>query len=121
MQTYTPYIILVLVILLIVSGIAIRNLLHKHDALIQDIITHRKKIDSVEDETIKYHKYFLKLFNQTYQELQRVDKRGSFSSDDEVGFAFRVIINAIETTKNKLQSLEVEEEEEEGYSEKTTQ
>jgi biopolymer transport protein ExbB/TolQ len=107
----------VLIALLIVAFIAIRNLLSQNDTLLENLQIYSNKIEQIEDETIKYHKYFLELFTQTYQELQRVNKRGSFSSDDEVGFAFRVILSAIETAKNKLLAIETEEE---VYPEKKT-
>ena len=52
-----------------------------------------------------YYKIFLDLFTNAYLEMQRVDKRGSFSSDDEVGFAFKVILNSIESVKGALENL----------------
>jgi hypothetical protein len=100
----------ILTALLIVAGVVIRNLLKQNDSLLESLQIYSNKIDSTEDEAIKYQKYFLELFTQTYQELQRIDKRGSFSSDDEVGFAFRVILTAIATLKERLGSVEIEQE-----------
>jgi rubrerythrin len=97
-------------VLLIVAGVVIRNLLVQVDTLTESLQIYSKKIESVEEEAIKYQKYFLELFTQTYQELQRIDKRGSFSSDDEVGFAFRVILTAIATLKERLGSVQIEQE-----------
>ena len=57
-----------------------------------------------------YYKIFLDLFTNAYLEMQRVDKRGSFSSDDEVGFAFRVILNSIESVKGALENLRKDNE-----------
>ena len=111
MLVFLSIVTVILIILLIVSIIVIRNLLRQNDTLVENLQIYSNKIESVEADTIKYHKYFLELFTQTYQELQRIDKRGSFSSDDEVGFAFRVILTAIETVKNKLGVVETEEEE----------
>ncbi len=102
-------IMMVLAILLVVSIIIIRNLLRQNDTLTENLQIYSNKIESVESDTIKYHRYFLELFTNTYQELQRIDKRGSFSSDDEVGFAFRVILAAIELVKDKLKTVETED------------
>tara|TARA_R110000868_G_scaffold12456_12_gene59588 strand:+ start:41 stop:388 length:348 start_codon:yes stop_codon:yes gene_type:complete len=101
---------ILLTILVIIGGIVVINLLKQNDTLVESLQIYSNKIETVEEEAIKYHKYFLELFTHTYQELQRIDKRGSFSSDDEVGFAFRVILAAIETVKNKLGVVEIEEE-----------
>ena len=40
--------------------------------------------------------------------MQRIDKRGSFSSDDEVGFSFKVIQKAIEVVTVKLREMRKE-------------
>lgn len=111
MTTVLVIIIFILISLLIGAAVVIRNLIAQNDMFEETIQIYSNKIGSVEDEAIKYHRYFLELFTQTYQELQRIDKRGSFSSDDEVGFAFRVIMTAIENVKEKLRLVETEEEE----------
>jgi hypothetical protein len=59
-------------------------------------------------EAINYHQAFLFMFADAYAELQRVDKKGSFSSDDEVGFSFKVIVTAIKNVKEKIESLKDE-------------
>lgn len=62
------------------------------------------------EEIEKYYNVFLKLFSDAYSDMQRVDKRGSFSSDDEVGFAFKVILSAIATVKETLENLRKDQE-----------
>lgn len=99
-----------LVGVVIVTWIVVNNLLRQIDTLTETVEIYSNKIESVEEEAIKYQKYFLELFTQTYQELQRIDKRGSFSSDDEVGFAFRVILTAIATLKERIGSVQIEQE-----------
>lgn len=66
--------------------------------------------ETTKSEIINYHLYFLKLYSEAYSQLERIDQRGSFSSDDEVGFAFKVIIQTIGDVKNKLTDLKIEEE-----------
>lgn len=115
MTTVLSILVAILSIGIVVTLVMIRNLLIQNDKLEEFLQIYSNKIEETELETIKYYKYFLELFTQTYGELSRIDKRGSFSSDDEVGFAFRVIISAIETVKDKLKSIKGEEE---GDSEK---
>jgi hypothetical protein len=64
-------------------------------------------------EAVNYYQAFLFMFTDAYSELQRIDKRGSFSSDDEVGFAFKVIVTAIKNVKEKIQELKDEFENDE--------
>lgn len=109
MTTVLIIVILILSILLIVGGMVVRNLLKQIDVLEETIQVYSNKIDSVEEEAIKYQRYYLELITQTYKELQRIDKRGSFSSDDEVGFSFRILFTAIENLKLKLGLIEIEE------------
>jgi len=118
MITALTIVVVILTLLLIVGAVVIRNLLIQNDSLVETIQIYSNKIDSVEEEAIKYQRYYLELITKTYQELQRIDKRGSFSSDDEVGFSFRVLFTAIENLKEKLRLVEVVEVEEEEGSEK---
>ena len=59
----------------------------------------------------KYYQYLLGLFVKASSELQRIDKNGSFSSDDEVGFSFKVLQRAIDEVKQKIENLKVNDEE----------
>lgn len=91
-------------------GFAVNNLLKQVDTLEKDLDKYGDRIVEVEAESLKYYKYYLKIFSETLSELKRVDKRGSFSSDDEVGFSFRVIVSSIEMLVEKIKSIEIEEE-----------
>lgn len=66
-----------------------------------------KKQTKKEVDIDNFYKYILGLLTHAYSEMGRIDQRGSFSSDDEVGFAFRIIYRAIEDTKTKLESIRV--------------
>lgn len=63
------------------------------------------------EELEKYYNVFLGIFSDAVITLERIDKRGSFSSDDEVGFTFRIIKNVIQEVKTKLDNLRKTEEE----------
>jgi len=54
-----------------------------------------KNQELIEKRVLKALTFFKKLFGQAKMEMDRVDKNGSFSSDDEVGFAFTTINEAI--------------------------
>lgn len=100
--------IILLSICLIVLGFVTYNLYNQVNQLEQYLESTTKAEEDVE----KYYQYFLGLFTKCYAELQRIDKRGSFSSDDEVGFSFRVVIQAIADVKNKIEAIRVEQEQE---------
>lgn len=104
-------IIVILLIAIIVGLFVFDNLLSQIKQLESYIEELTSKDDKIEEEVLKYYEYFLKIFTEAYVQMQRVDKRGSFSSDDEVGFAFKVLITSIETVKNKLTSMKNPEEE----------
>lgn len=73
-----------------------------------------------ETDIDKFYAYLLGLLTHAYADIQRIDKRGSFSADDEVGFAFKVIYRAIEETKAKIESLRVvtDQDESQGQNKK---
>ena len=107
------FICIVLGICLVICIFIISNLLNQVNQLELHANKNVNRIIKQSTEFDKYYEYLLKLFSETFLELQRVDKRGSFSSDDEVGFAFRVIVLAIEQTKEKLLALKSKDPEEE--------
>lgn len=100
--------IILLSICLIVLGFVTMNLYNQVNQL-EQYLEHAGK---VEEDVDKYYQYFLGLFTKCYVELQRIDKRGSFSSDDEVGFSFRVVLTAIGDVKTKLESMKLQQEKE---------
>lgn len=57
------------------------------------------------ERALRFYTTVLEILSTTLVELDRVDKRGSFSSDDEVGFTFRVIKETVEQTKYQLEQL----------------
>lgn len=56
-------------------------------------------------DIMSYSKLLINLiavFTAAAAKLERIDKNGSFSSDDEVGFAFKLIKETIFSLKDKL-------------------
>jgi hypothetical protein len=82
------------------------NLYHKLQLL-------EKKIEddvSTEERAFLVYDNILKLLIRCKVELDTVDKRGSYSSDDEVGFAFRIIKGSIENLVHEIKNLSEDEE-----------
>lgn len=69
------------------------------------------KLSAVYKEAENYYLAMLKLFTEAKHTMDAVDKRGSFSSDDEVGFAFKIIKIAIDNVANQLEELNTEQSE----------
>lgn len=87
---------------IVVGYFIVSNLLSQVEQLESSLQSSIQK----EVDFVKYYDYFIKLFTEAHLEMVRVDKRGAFSSDDEVGFSFKVIYRAIEDVKKKLAELE---------------
>lgn len=95
-------IIYILLALLIIS-IYINFNLYKRE------ITIEKKLEEyadVEDRALRVYHNMLALLIRTRTEIDGVDKKGSFSSDDEVGFAFNIIKSSIYNLVEEIKSFE---------------
>ena len=68
---------IILGILLVVSGIALRNLLVKVE-----------KYEDVVQDQVQYLQNISKTITESQKHLQNLDERGVFQSDDEVGLFF---------------------------------
>lgn len=62
-----------------------------------------------EEQIEVFYRLVLGILTRAATDMDKVDKRGSFSSDDEVGFSFKVIHRAIETAKKQIESIRVQE------------
>ena len=74
--------IIILTILLVISGVALRNLLIK--------------VERYEDITVDQTKYLQNIsdvIRDSQKHLQSLDERGIFQSDDEVGYFFEQMKN----------------------------
>tara|TARA_R110000822_G_scaffold128195_41_gene264026 strand:- start:692 stop:1051 length:360 start_codon:yes stop_codon:yes gene_type:complete len=89
------------------SVVVISNLLNQIAILEVEV----KTIDDVENRAHKFYIFILGIFTTAYDDMERVDKRGAFSADDEVGFAFRTIMESIQQVKFQLEAMKVDNEE----------
>lgn len=74
--------IIILVLIILILGYAVRNLLKKNEACEDTILYYEKYISNISD-TIEF----------AQEELTKIDNKGSFESDDEVGFFFKGLKN----------------------------
>ena len=107
-------ILTIIILLTVVIGImakVIYNLFNRNTQLelyVNELEGIVEKQTKESDDFDSYYEYLLELFTQCFMEMQRIDKRGSFSSDDEVGFSFKVIQKAIEVVTVKLREMRKE-------------
>ncbi len=106
-------IIIILSILTLILGFTTWNLYSQVSQLEEYAKKTNKREQKVLLEAENYYKIFKALFEEAYLNIQRVDKRGSFSSDDEVGFAFKVIFNSLKEVTDKIETLKIDDENEE--------
>jgi hypothetical protein len=90
-----------LITTLVLSVWIISNLLNQISILENNV---RDGVKS-EDKFIRVYENMIRIFTEALAEMKRIDKRGSFSSDDEVGFAFKVVLESIEQIKYQLESI----------------
>jgi hypothetical protein len=67
-----------------------------------------KKGLTLEENFIKYYEAILILLINAQGEMSRVDHKGSFSSDDEVGFCFKALKTIIDNTVLNVKQLKGE-------------
>ncbi len=91
----TTIIIIGFGVLLLLSLFIIINLYRKVERL-------EGMVADAENTAINVYNVMLEIFVSASTELERVDKRGAFASDDEVGFTFRIIKEVIEQVKYQI-------------------
>lgn len=89
------------------------NLYRKNALLYQEIV----QLNSVEQDALVLIENLIITYTQVLSKLSRIDRLGSFESDDEVGFVFKTIKNTIEQLKNEMINLQnqISESEEREY------
>lgn len=106
------FIWLLILAFLIIIGLCfvVYNLYNQSKQLEEFIIGVDKREKKIYEDAEKYYLAFLQLFTNADSEMSRIDKRGAFSSDDEVGFAFKVIKTCIANVVEQLKRLKDEQE-----------
>ena len=101
--------IIFLILIILVLGFLVWNLNLKTQTL-EGMLEHY--VDQ-EDEFIKVYEVILALLVHTKNELDKIDYRGSFKADDEVGFTFIAIQTSIDTLLEQVEKLRNDEAESE--------
>ena len=58
-----------------------------------------EQLEQIENNIGVYEEYynaFIEQLNEANQKMQAIDNKGSFSSDDEIGFAFKTVRDCID-------------------------
>lgn len=94
-------IVVILSIILLVSLYVNINTYKKIEALEKQI----DYLSTIESNSIELVKNLLVVYVKVLTKLKRIDRLGSFESDDEVGFVFKTIKTTIEELKLELDNL----------------
>ena len=77
------------------------NLYSKNDVLEEQV----NNINKIETQAVDLVENLLLTYIKVLTRLKRVDSKGSFESDDEIGFVFKAIKTTIEDLKIELENL----------------
>jgi len=79
----------------------------KHNAYkkIEILENETERIGIIESNSVTLVENLLIAYIKVLSKLKRIDRLGSFESDDEVGFVFKTIKNTIEELKIELDNL----------------
>lgn len=97
----------------IFQWIFIENLLSQNGQLEKIVLKALKANDKINEDVEKYYKVLQGIYTKAYTELTKIDKNGSFSSDDEVGWSFGLILDTIKDITEKLNNFKREDTDEE--------
>jgi len=92
------YIVIILSLIILILGYGVYNLIKKNESLESDLQFYDEYIDDVYDSLKK-----------AYDRMVKIDRLGSFESDDESGYIFNEIKSAINEL-NELYELDGPEE-----------
>lgn len=114
MDEITFYIISgIAALVIIVQWVFIDNLLNQNRQLEDVVQKSLKANDKINEEVEKYHRVLQGIYSKAYTEIMKVDKNGSFSGDDEVGWAFGLIKDTVKDITEKLNNMKRTDEEKE--------
>lgn len=95
------YIIIILIILLIVAGWIINNL-HNQSKQLQEYLD---EAFEQEDRFLTVYDTVLRILVHTKIEMEKIDFRGAFRTDDEVGFTFIALKSCIDTVASEIDKI----------------
>jgi hypothetical protein len=114
MDEIVLYIILgICVIAILIQWFFIDNLLNQNKQLEDTVAKSLKANDKLNEDVEKYHRVLQGVYANAYAEIMKVDKKGSFSSDDEIGWAFSLIRDTVKDITEKLNNMKRTDEEKE--------
>lgn len=93
MEIYIILVSLILVLSYLVINLYRKNI--KLEETVSDIV-------NIDDTVLAFLESLLVTYTKAFAELTRIDKLGSFKSDDETGFIFKTIMKTIEDIKNQI-------------------
>lgn len=86
---------------LVISFYISLNLFQKNKVLLKAVEEGDKNLYSA----VNVVEFAQQMLAKTFATMKQVDKRGGFSSDDEIGFAFKAIYESIEQCKAAIDQL----------------
>ena len=81
------------------------NLLRQIKQLEKNINDISIDAEKIENMHVTNTLFILKLVNEAKSDMDRIDYRGSFKTDDEVGFSFKALQTIIDTLSEQLDKL----------------
>ncbi len=104
-MNYVDIIALIAVITSVLLGYFCYNLFQQNLQYEEYVRKDNKAKADLISQVDSFYQRHLEIFVHTALEMDKIDKKGSFSTDDEVGFAFKIVKNAIEEAREKLKEL----------------
>lgn len=101
------YIIIFLLIIIFILSWFVYNLFNQTNQLKEYL---NEAFDQ-EDHMLKVYDVILKMLIHTKIEFEKIDFRGSFSTDDEVGFSFKALQSCIDTLLHEIEVIKNAENE----------
>lgn len=100
---FIPTIAIVIISIILLILIYVSITLYRKNSILIDTI---EKSLAAEDSYLQFFKNLLETYIGVYSKLKRVDRKGSFESDDEIGFVFKSIKTTIGDLHNQLQNIQ---------------
>lgn len=93
--------ITILIILLLIAGFIIYNLYNQN----RQFVEYLDNFYEEEERFLLIYNLVLKILVHTKIEMEKIDYRGSFRTDDEVGFSFKALQACIDTVATEIDKI----------------